>query len=301
MKSRRYFVFTFCAFAATVFVALPTAQAAKQLRWSLMEGDRFEVEMKQEMKQILTVMDNTVELPTTLTMYMSWQVEDVADNGAITIAQTIDRIKMSIKAPIGDVVYDSDSRKKLDGPAKTIADMLEPMVDAKFTNKMSDRGEIIDVEVPKEAFKGLEANPVLKDFFSSKSFRDMMRQASPVFPEAAIDEGFDWSNETEVKTPVGTMKMDATYTYQGEEELDERTVDKVGAKLKIEFSPDDGPLAAKIEITDQDNSGTIYFDSEGGHLSSTSMKQRLTMKVTVGDTTVDQKIETTVSMTVKKK
>ena len=95
-------------------------------------GDKYQVDMTQNMKQVLTVGEQTIEIPNEMVMTMSWVIDDVADDGTVKMTQTIDRIRMSMKAPgVGDIKFDSDSKEDPEGVAKMIADMIKPMVGAK--------------------------------------------------------------------------------------------------------------------------------------------------------------------------
>lgn len=298
---RRFFVFALFMLALTVLAAA-NAHAETTFRWKVQAGDKFEVTMTQDMKQSVTVGDETVDVPNNLVMYMTWTVDSVDDKAVIHMSQTIDRIRLSMQVSgVGDVQYDSAATEEPAGAAKAIAEMFKPMVGVKFTQEMDNRGKVLAVQVPPEALKGLKSNPLVQQFFSNDNFKDMLRQAAPVLPDEAINEGYSWKNDTVNNTPVGKMSIAATYTYGGQQlAASGRSLDKFTADVKLAFEEGVGPLGAKIKILDQDNSGEMLFDQQAGHFVETRMKQTLTMQVTVGNTTVDQRIETTVAMFVKR-
>ncbi len=276
------------------------ADAAKQLRWKVKAGEKYQLEMTQTTRQVVTLGEQTVEIPQQIVMYGTWVVDSVDADGTFRITQTIDRVTMTMSAPFtGEVKYDSASNEEPKGLAKTIGDVIQPMLGAKFTQTMDQRGKIHEIKVPNEAFQGLNANPVLKQFFTGDSFKEMFRKASPELPADAIDEGFSWKNSTENKTPLGTMKMDATYTYVGEEQRDARALDKFNVDIKLDFGNGAGPGGAKVRIGEQENSGTFYFDNEAGRIVETTMKQKVKIEVTVADQTVDQHLDNTVKMMLK--
>jgi hypothetical protein len=282
-----------------LFANSEPVQAAKTFRWKMAQGDRFQVEMKQTIKQVITIGDRTVEVPNDTIMQMTWLVDSAAD-GTFSITQTFDRIKMSMKGPTGDMEYDSASTEEPTGLTKTISDMLKPMIGAKFTQTMDVRGKVLDVKVPVEALKGFDANPLMKQFFASDSMKEMITKASPVLPDEAVDKGYRWQNKAETKTPVGKMTIDSSYVYDGEEQRDGRVLDKFSVSSTVGFADEPGGLlGAKIKVTDQQTTGTMYFDAVAGRFVENRVSQKLTMEVTVGTSSVNQKLESTVEMTVK--
>ena len=280
-------------------IACPlTSNAAKKFRWKLVAGDKLKAELTQDMKQTLTFGEKTIEIPNTMKMSMIWIVDEVNDDGEFQITQEVTRITMSMKVPAGeDVKYDSDSKDELEGTAAKIGEMMKPMVGAKFLQTMNDRGRIVDMKVPKEALQGLAGNPIMKQFFSDDAFKDMMSKSSPVLPEEEIDKGFTWENSTSNKTPVGNLNMKANYTYDGE---GDDNIDKFSAKIEISFGEGGGPLGAEIKIVDQDNKGTMLFDSEAGFFKESTLSQNLNMEVSAGGNTFKQRIETNIKMTMRR-
>ncbi len=293
--------FSIVSLVAVSLLASPdSAAAAKTFRWKMNRGDRFQVEMTQKVKQIITVGDRTVEVPNDMLMQMTWLV-DSADDESFNMTQTFDRIKMTMKIPgAGDIEYDSASTEEPTGTTKTIADMLKPMVGAKFSQSMNVRGKVLDVKIPAEALKGFDANPLMKQFFAGDSMKEMMSKASPVLPDEAIDKGYRWQNKAETKTPVGTMTIDSTYVYDGEEQRGGRVLDKFSVSSTLGFADEPaGPLGAKIKVSEQENLGTMYFDAAAGRFVENRVSQKFTLEVTVGTSSVNQKMESTVEMTVK--
>ena len=291
----------FQVFAAASFLLLSLSSesyAGEQFRWHASIGDQFAVVANQEMSQVLTVEDKTFEIPNSMKMWMTWTVTDVSETGSITITQTFDRISMTTKVPnLGELKYDSDSKEEPIGAVKKIADILKPMVGAKFVQRMTDRGMILDLRVPREALQGMNASPLLKQFFSDDSFKEMMMKVSPVFPGEEIEKGHSWEANSTNATPVGNMIVDSKYIYEGEEERDGKSLAKISSTVKLSFEEGKGPAGTDIKITEQDNSGTAFFDAQAGHFVDTTMTQDITMEVSVNGSKVDQKIVTKLQMT----
>ena len=282
------------------FVACGDLDAAETFRWKLTPGDRFDATMTQRTTLTMTVGERTVEIPQSLTLNMKWRITSVDDQGLITMTQTIDRARMTMTAAGENIKFDSNDDKEHEGVAREIAKVLKPMVGAAFTQRMTSRGEVKDMVIPKSVVNALGTNPFLKEFFAGEGFKDMMVKASPVLPEQAIGKGFSWKSDSATKTPAGTMKIHSTYTYQGEGKLDGRPVGEFAATVNLEFDDTENDLGAKIEISKQQNTGTIFFDAVAGHIARVTMDQAFTIKVTVGDDVVDQDLKTSLTMTVKR-
>jgi hypothetical protein len=283
---------------ALVVIAPDSGQAAKTFRWKLKQGDKFQVDMTQKIKQNIQAAERTIDVSQDMKMQMSWNVAQVDSDGTIHLQQTIDRITMTMQIPgQGEMKFDSASEEEPQGIAKMIADMLKPMVGAKMTQTMNDRGQVLDFEVAKEALEGLRANPMLKQFFSEDSLKEMMAKGSAVLPEEAIDKGHTWTATMEINSPVGKMKTDTTYVYQGEEKRGGKVLDKFGLKLAMSFG-EGGASLAKIQVKDQDCSGTMYFDAEAGRLVETQMTQKMTLEVAVAGQQMNQKLDQTMLLTV---
>jgi len=292
---------TFVVILGLTLAAATPALAGKPLRWKLAKGDKFAVELSQQTRQIMKTGDRTVDIPVTMIMNITWTVDDVDDQGVAHETQIVDRIRMKMSVPGAEqnVDIDTKSTEEPEGLAKNLADMVTPMVGVEFKQKMNDRGKVFDVEVPQKAFQGLAGNPLIKQFFSSKAFSDMLAKVSPVLPAEAVDRGHTWEQNSSSKTLIGTVDVASKYTYLGEEKREDRTLDKIGMTMTMAIKPD-GALGATIEITDQDCSGNLYFDSAGGYLSESASKQKMTQKITAGDQIINQTIEAATKMAVRR-
>ena len=187
-----------------LIAAAGSAQAQKQFRWKFADGDRYSVQVAQDVKQTVAIADQTVEIPAKITMDLTWKVDSVDEDGTAAVLQTVDQvvINMTIPGVDKDVSYDSSSKDEATPVIAPIADVIDPMIGVEFTQKMDPSGRILEVTVPKDAFKGLETNQMLKQFFSGEAFKQMISKASAVFPEEAIEIGHSWENQAKQETPT---------------------------------------------------------------------------------------------------
>ena len=279
------------------------AKAEKTLRWKLKKGDAFDVEMIQDVNQQMNVQGNDVNITQKMSMYVTWAVVEIGDDSIIQMTQTIDRIVMDMTVPnVGDVKIDTNSKEEPQGIGKMMMDMMKPMVNVKMIQKMNDRGEVLDVEIPEQALAGLNANPMMKQFFSGDAFKEMMKKASPALPEEPVTPGYAWSKKSTVKSPVGDMQMSNTFKYEGEVEKEGKKLEKITADVEMEFlGGADNQLGADIKVTEQDNKGAMFFDAEAGRFVESNLEQKMTMKVDVAGQSITQKITNKTVMKIKPK
>ena len=274
------------------------SEAAEPLRWKLKAGDRFDVVMKQSNKQ---VMNDALEVPHDTTMWITWVVEQIQEDDSILLSQTIDRITVMIEVPgQGKMSYDSSQQQVAQGPAQTIALMMQPMVGAKLTQTMNRRGKVLDVVIPDEALQGFRRNPMLAQLMSDEIMKDMFTKSAPEFPEEALARGQEWNTNQETKSPLGVMKIQNTFTYQGQENRDGRQLDRVGSTANIEMG--DAPaqaVGATVNLVDQESAGVLFFDNQAGYLVESRMVQNMTMDVALLGNTVRQKLESIQHLTIQ--
>ena len=91
----------------------------------------------------------------------------------------------------------------------------------------------------------------------------------------------------------GEQIVESTYRYEGTKEVDGRTYAVFRPTLKMTFAGKDG---VRTKVKEQDSSGEILFDPEAGRLHSATLKQRVTMDVTVAGQTVEQEIDQTIEV-----
>jgi hypothetical protein len=274
-------------------LSITPAEAATLLRWKLQQGDRFRVQINQDTKSVMTVAGKPIETPQKMAMQISWVVESVDDQGIIQLAQTFERIKLSMQ-PAGqtEVNYDSASEQPPSAMAKMVASMLQPMIGVKVTQTMTDRGKVLAVDIPAEALKKIKSNPLAAQFFSEDSIKELTGKAWPELPEKPIEPGHQWTTDITTQSPIGKMKIHNAYTYKGTMQRGDRKLDQIGIAMQIEFEGG-GKLGAQVTVSEQDNAGDAYFDRDKGHFVESKMVQKMDLEIVVFGNTAQQSIETT--------
>lgn len=256
----------------------PTTGAAETLRWKLKKGQKFKVQLGQEMKQVLDMGAGQQEMPMRFAMYMSWNVDEATES-EYTVTQTIDRITMGMSLPgMGEVEYDSASEEEPEGFAQSFAGSLSPLIGVKIVQTINGRGQSVKCEIDAEALAKLESGNMGAQFASEDMLKNMIAQSACVFPEEDIQKGANWEDQFSVKNQFGEMITKAKYTYDGNEQVDGKSVEKISVVSEVAMEPS-GESPVEVEITKQDNKGTVYFDNAAGYVSSATMNQTMTMVI----------------------
>jgi hypothetical protein len=297
MKSTRFGSCLLCLLAAAELSAVASpASADTTLRWKFATGQKRNYVMTQKMAMKMEVMGKQIETSVTQTVDMTWEVKAVDKDGVADMVQTIDRVKLAMMAPTGNIELDTAKAEDPVGAPAPLITLFRSMTGSPFTSKVTPRGELRDVQVPAkvvDAFKN--AGPAGAMLGNEESLKNMFGQSMIVFPEAPVAEGKSWNGTRKMPMPFGTMVMDITYTLEGTT----GPVENIGIDTKVKIEPKEGvPIA--IAVKSQDMKGHCRFDNSDGKLNSSDVVQKLTMTVTVQGQEFAQNIETTTKMDLKK-
>ncbi len=268
------------------------ATAQEPLRWKFEKGAKFDYNMVQDMT--IGSMGGPLG-PQNVTMHqelgMTWDVQDVTQEGDAVIQQKIDRVKMkmTLPAPVGAIEYDSSSEKLPVGPAAMLAPMYKAMTQGAFTITMTPRGEITDVKIPEAVVAALKNSPgaaAMGDMASAEGFKKMISQGSLVLPEGPPKEGEEWTTKVEVNNPAaGKQIVETTYRYVGTKDVEGVQFAEFQPTIKTNFE------GAQVKISEQTSDGEILFNMAEGRLDSSKLEQHVTIEQPGGgQTKIDQEI-----------
>ena len=282
-----------------VSLVTQSALAGKKLRLKYKTGDVFKVEVKQEQKQKISMQQQSQEIPVDLTMDMTWKVEKVNDDGTIQMTQSIDRVQMKMTIPLqGEVTYDTNSEEEPAGVAGMLAGGIKPMIGVKFQQKLNDRGEVMEFSVPDDVQQKLGENPMVGQLLSEDTLKEMFAKTAPVLPEQEIEKGYSW--ESDFSAPenpmLGVMSVISKYTYEGEEQRDNRTLDKFSVSTTVALKAAEGTASA-VSLGEQSSSGAVYFDAEAGYFVDSTISQAMEIKMEEQGVKVEISSKTTSKVT----
>lgn len=268
------------AIVVLVFASqLPTATAATLLRWKLQPGQRFQVQVTQNSKTETTVNNRTVKMSLDLLMDMTWAVDSVDQQGAATVSQMFTRIQVNMDAPsVGKVSFDTAKKTKPGELTEGMAEAIGPLINAKFSVKMTPRGKITEVEIPKEtvaAIKKATTTSKLRQLLSVEGLTQLLRQSLATLPEAAIEPGEQWERQTTTPSPLGRLHQTHKYTYRGTVDREGKPIEKIDVATNLSLEPSKDITAKKLTVKKHEQTGTLYFDDEAGRFVATETHQSI--------------------------
>lgn len=240
------------------------------LRWKFEPGQTLLVSVEQKTTSKTSGAGKSTAFDIAMQMGMTWKIESV-EQGNAQITQTFDRLKMSMKSGKAEAIeYDSEANEPPRGAAANLAAGVAPLLGAKFTVSMTDRGSIREVTLPDETAEALDEvdSETAKQLFSVDSITKILRQSVVELPEAEVSKGKTWKTESQSKTPLGLLTQNRIYELMD-------TGDSV-AKITVDSRLKLGESAAKVKLLDQEGSGTVSFDAQLGRLVKNEATQKLT-------------------------
>ena len=282
------------------------AQSEKQFRWKMAEGDAFVVQLVQESKIKSNIEKRVQEITNKMTLHMDWKVLSVDGDKNVIVEQSIKRIELNSVTPteVGTqtVSVDTDNKDRLKDLAKKLYKQVFKLINTKYTVKMSARGEILDVEIPKESMEAIRQAPSsmqLRKALTEKGLKDMFGQSVITFPAEAINKGSDWSSTAKVTNSLGAFNKTNTYTYAGTSEKDGKSLDEFSIETKLEKTAD-GKIGS--EVIEFKSGGELLFDSDNGYVTESSIQSTMnSQNSSYKDTTINTVTTTSVSMKVTRK
>ncbi|MEW4569415.1 DUF6263 family protein [Tautonia sp. JC769] len=266
---------------ACLLLSAPSG-AAETLRWKFAQGDTHQYELNQT--TVTTAMVQNQEVKTTInqTVDMAWEVDSVNDDGSARVAQTIERVRVSLDSQFASFAYDSQDDAAGEGPAAMLKPVIDALVGSRVVLVMNTRGEVSDVEVPDEMIERLRnAGPgaqALQNLASAEGMKGLIGQSTLILPEEEVEAGASWTRNVELPTPQGVLALTNTYTL---EEAESDSAARIALSMNIDdfkVAPD-SPFEMKVE--EQSGTGTYTFDTSAGRLASSEVKQGLRAVISV--------------------
>jgi len=291
------------ALAATfgLAAAQPT-HGAETLRWKFKSGETLRYTMVQETTQGMKGMGQDSKTSLNQTVDLHWSVKNVASDGVAELSQTIDRVRTKVEVPGSSFEFDSQAGKDPEGQiASLMIPMLKALVGAEFTFKMNGRGELSEIKVPQKLLDALrQAGPAPNagGMAPEEGMKNMISQSSLTLAEGPLENGKSWTQQAKVPSPIGTMVMDKTYTFDGPSPKEAGLLQiSVDTKVTLEPAADSN---VAVKITSQKATGEFEFDPQAGRVVSSRVKEKLQMSISVMGQELEQATDTVTSMTLAK-
>jgi hypothetical protein len=292
----------FLALAVVVSAACASvAQAQTTLRYQFTEGEKLPYVLEQKMNMTMSIAGMDIKTKMDMTMEMSLNFLEKTKDGAAKMQIKVAHAKMTMDGPTGNVQVDSTDKEEPNDPiGKMLGGLVKGLGAMEMTATMLPTGEMKDVKVSEatlKAMKNLPGADMLGDLISPDSFKNML--GGLVFPTDAVAKGKTWNNKSEAKTALGKTTTDNTYTYEGPIQKDGATLEKFSVKpdTKIDVDP---KAPVKLKVKGTKGSGQVLFDNKKGRLVETTTNQTTEMQIEAMGLTLDQTIQQTTTLRLKK-
>ena len=286
---------------AVLFIFPAALPAQTTLRYKFKQGDKFSYVMDQKMKMTMNVQGKESGMNMNQAIEMAWEVVKVESTGNAQVKISFTGMKMVMDGPMGKVEVDSKSKDAPQDPlGQTLHQVVKTMGEMEMTLTMDATGDIKDVKIPakvKESLKNLPGAEAMGDMFSDDGLKKMA-QGGFILPKEAVSKGKTWTHKADMKMPMGRVKGDIQFTYDGQ-------VDKGGKKLeKIDLKPNitleaDPKSPIQFKFKGQEGKGHALFDNDAGRLVEVNQVQTMEMTLEIANMAILQKIEQNISMRLK--
>ncbi|MEX2115084.1 MAG: DUF6263 family protein [Pirellulales bacterium] len=292
---------------AVVLIGATAAAADAAPRWKFKPGESLNYVLERNADGQMKLAGNPIGIKMGMTFDTTWKCTAVADDGAASLEQTVDRIQISMDSPLsGEIKFDSAAGAAPGGP---LGAMLGPMINGLLGQpiklKVSPLGAVSDIELPaklqeefakqnevgqnRRAGMGIGGNA-----FSEDAIKKLVEQAMLPLPETA-EAGTTWTQAFENELPMlGTELAETTFSLGPEETVDGKKLLKIEAKTELLFEPAED-ARMEMEIIEQASSATAYFDTEAGHLVKSEGTQKAVKELS-GQQEISQDITETFKM-----
>ncbi len=276
--------------------------AQTTLRFKFKDGDKLAYVLDQKMKMSTNVGGKDIQMHMDQSMTMDWQVLKVDSSGNAQVKMDFTGVKMVMDGPMGKVVVDSKDAKQPDDPVgKILAQVVSTIAGMQMTFTIDPTGHIKDVKVPdavKTKLKNMPGAQAMGDLFSDEGLKKMA-QGGVVLPTEAVTKGKMWTQKADMKLPVGEIKGDIQFTYDGPVDKDGKKLEKIALKPNIKMEA--GPNAPfQMKMKDQTGEGYVYFDNAAGRLAEVTSNQKMEMTIDANNMTILQKIDQSTTMKLAK-
>jgi hypothetical protein len=240
------------------------------------------------------------------TIDLTWEVNRVDANGKATITQTIERIVFRAVTPGGTMSHDtkgppSSGTEPADPQLREayharrrIVERLNAVVGARLSATIDPQGRIADIRLIERSGGG--AGPAgdwggLGNPASEAGFRRLMGQLIPLLSEKAPAQGESWSIKGEEKVPGGKTITETRYTCEGEEERQQRRLQKLALAVTRTTENETGEAVGSSK-----GSGAAYFDPVAGRLIESALTHAREQQVSVADQKVTKTVTETITL-----
>lgn len=182
------------------------------IRIQLQKGQTFPLKSDNNMSIEMTIADSTMSMDMNMGQVFEYTVNDVDDDGNMTLDATVKRVLISMQMMNGiEMAYDSDTPQSEDEEEIDIMSATySKMIGTKMSTKFSPTGEILDFSGMEDFMQetlGEDLNPTLQKSYGNDAMKELMKQMSSYLPQHPVTIGDSWDME------ITWSGMTINYTY----------------------------------------------------------------------------------------
>jgi hypothetical protein len=275
-----------------------SSQEDLPFRWRLQNDNLLTYELKQETSVSSEIDGRSQRTDVAMSLFMDARVAEV-NEGVASIEQSITRVTLKLSTPeaggIKTIAFDSDSAKQRPGLAERLESQIKPLIGSTFTVKMTARGEIVAIDIPKTTMDRLREAPSsmqLRKVLTADALKQIFGDTAVVFPEQALAVKESWQSTDSVQNAIGTIERKHTFTNEGKKQIGDKSVFEISVETEIAVKQ---PGENEARIDDFQGEGLIWFDPVEGIVTGGEMRNRLKTSRSYRDkiihTTVDSLTE----------
>ena len=316
------------ALAVLVLLSVTAAAADAQtvtLRYHWTKGESRSYRVTTRTDSTITGMPSPTGAPSgpvtvsqSMTQVLKFTADEVTSDGAVTLRQTFQSIRMESSGPMGKVVIDSAAAATSDDPmAQAMRKLLDAMVGESVTIDMAPDGAVRRVDgasrIADKIAKIVAADPSaggaaqgLRSQLSDDALKSALEQTFPKLSLPPVKVGDTWTGQLAMGNPaIGRITGRSIFTLKAIEGTPEAPLARIAIALTLrqDVVPlPSGPAGMVMTLGDAKGAGELVFDVSKGQIQKSTMKTDLPSSVVMtgpdgAPTTVDNK--TTITMTME--
>jgi Family of unknown function (DUF6263) len=267
----------------------------EQMAWKLKEGDKLFVETVSGFKQSMKTLGKEFRQDRETTVLYSVTVKSVDANKNAVLEEKVESVAVkNTGSPAGEPAAEDKFNQQLK--------------DATFTVTVTPQGEVTKFEGYEELLKKIagddvNAKKIVQAVLTEEGLKRAATDAFGVLPAGPVKTGDKWGQDKKAEAPLGPLgsfTLTRTYTYDGKENYDGKSVDKISFTGTATYTPpktgEASPLPFQVtkgDLKADDMKGTLYFDPAAGRVvaSETSLRLKGNVSITVSGTPIDTEMQ----------
>ncbi len=275
-----------------------------ELALKLKEGKEYN--LSNNITQVINqeIMGNKISMEQTIDMLYTFVVDQIDAEGNYTLTTEYNSLDIGInkfKSTLPQVQQEEINQEV----NNAINQMMRPLLNKKFTIKMTNRGEIIEILGYEELMESMIENmppgsnstmvEQIKGFIDKDSIKQTWQENLSYLPNEPVNLGESWERSLTMEDPL-PITVITTYTLESVDQNE--VVIKTEGSIEmgnIDFSQFLGTAVQEgIEVDCDftgDQTGSIILDINSLWVKNMEVEQNMSGKIIITNTNIDQSIE----------